>query len=138
MRTHEVRSIEIAAPHEVVFTFIAEPDNLPRWTHAFESVNGSHARMRTPAGAVDVQLEVLTSREHGTIDWIMTFPDGTTAEAYSRVTRGIDSRVIYSFVLNAPRVPLEQLEGTLSRQVETLESELAQLKASIENHDPSK
>lgn len=138
MRTHEVRSIEIAAPYDDVFTFIAEPQNLPRWTHAFESVNRNHARMRTPAGEVDVQLEVLTSREHGTIDWIMTFPDGTIAGAFSRVTRGIDSRVIYSFVLNAPPVPLEQLEGTLSRQVETLESELAQLKGWIENDGQSR
>jgi uncharacterized protein YndB with AHSA1/START domain len=132
MRVHEVRSIEIEAPYDEVFAFIADPSNLPRWAHAFESVAGSRARLRTPGGVTDVELQVQASVEAGTIDWFLTFPDRTVATAQSRVTRAPASRLVYTFVLNAPPLPLEQIEGALSQQVQTLESELRQLKEVIE------
>lgn len=128
MRAHEVRSIEIEAPYERVFPFIAEAANLPRWAHAFESVEGTRARLQTPNGAAEIDLHVHASIEHGTIDWEMTFPDGATATAMSRVTRAPHGRVVYTFVLNAPPLPLEQLEGALAAQVQTLELELQRLR----------
>jgi uncharacterized protein YndB with AHSA1/START domain len=132
MRFHEVRSIEIEASYNEVFSFIADPANLPKWAHAFESVANSRARLRTPNGVADVELAVQTSVEVGTIDWTLTFPDRSVATAQSRVTRAPGSRVVYTFVLNAPPVPLEEIEGALSQQVQTLESELQKLKQVIE------
>lgn len=127
MRAHEVRSIEVIAPYERVFAFIADPQNLPRWAHAFEKVDGASASMRTPNGTAEVALSVRASEQHGTIDWEMVFPDGSVATAMSRVTRAPHERVVYTFVLNAPPLPLEQIEGALSQQVRTLELELARL-----------
>jgi hypothetical protein len=132
MRVHEVRSIEIEASYDDVFSFIADPSNLPTWAQAFESVSGSRARLRTPNGVADIEISVTSSLESGTIDWTLTFPDQTVAVAQSRVTRAQASRVVYTFVLNAPPVPLEEIEGALSEQVHTLESELVQLKKVIE------
>jgi uncharacterized protein YndB with AHSA1/START domain len=128
MRLHEVRSIEIEAPYEDVFAFIADPSNLPRWAHAFEQADHSRARLRTPNGVADIGLIVRASAEHGTVDWEMTFPDGNVASAMSRLTRGAGQRVIYTFVLNAPPLPLERIEGALAQQAGTLELELATLR----------
>jgi len=131
MRVHEVRSIEIASPYKQVFAFIADPRNLPRWAHAFEEVFDGGARLRTPQGTAEVRLRVDASERHGTIDWEMTFPDGSVATAASRLTRAPLSRLVYTFVLNAPPLPLEHIEGALGKQVRTLESELDRLKEQV-------
>jgi polyketide cyclase/dehydrase/lipid transport protein len=126
MSTFEVQSIEISAPFSTAFRYIADPANLPEWTHAFKRVSDGHAMMETPAGAVQVGLRVQASEPHGTIDWMITFPDGGVAKAASRVTPH-GERSIYTFVLEAPPVPLERLEGALAEQSRILGTELATL-----------
>ena len=69
MNTFDVQSIEIAAPFSTAFRYIADPANLPEWTHAFKQVEDGRATMETPAGAVQVQLGVEASETHGTVDW---------------------------------------------------------------------
>ena len=126
MRTFDVQSIELDAPLPVAFRYLADPANLPEWTHAFRAADGRQATMATPRGEVRVGLRVSASEAHGTIDWIMTFPDGSAAKASSRlVPHGAKS--IYTFVLEAPPVPLEELEGALAEQSRTLAGELARL-----------
>jgi hypothetical protein len=49
------------------------------------------------------------------------------AAAYSRLIPLNAERVVYSFVLLAPPVPLEQLEGALSQQTVILRDELRKL-----------
>ena len=132
MRTFDVQSVEIHAPFELVFDYIANAGNLPEWTHAFASVDGRRATMRTPAGIAEVELTVSASRASGTIDWDMVFANGEAARAWSRVTPLGPSRVVYSFVLPAPPVPLEQLEGTLEKQSQELASELETLTRLLE------
>ena len=106
--------------------YIADARTLPDWTHAFRSVSNGRARLATPRGTVDVVLDVHARRECGTVDWQMTFPDGSVGRAYSRlVDRG--QRTLYSFVLLAPPVPLEQVEGALDEQARELGRELAAL-----------
>jgi hypothetical protein len=85
--------------------------------------------MATPAGAVEVGLRVKGSASEGTIDWHMTFPDGNVAMAYSRLVPESAEYSIYSFILMAPPVPLEQLEGTLNQQAHILRDELTKLNA---------
>jgi hypothetical protein len=126
MSTFDVQGIEISAPFSAAFRYIADPANLPEWTHAFKHVSEGHATMETPAGAVQVGLRVQASEPHGTIDWVITFPDGGVAKAASRVTPHGD-RSIYTFVLEAPPVPLERLEGALAEQSRILATELATL-----------
>jgi hypothetical protein len=115
-----------------VFGFIRDPGNLPRWAHAFKSVQHGKARLETPAGAVDVRLQVLADADCGTVDWRMEFPDGSVGIAQSRVTETARSTSIYSFVLYAPPVPLEEVEGALDTQRVTLRSEQSRLKGLIE------
>ena len=128
MRTFDVQTVPLDCPASEAFSFIAAPENLPRWTHAFAEARPGKARMHTPAGEAEIALEVIASDARGTIDWNMSFPDGTTGWAYSRVVPTGPRSCAYSFVLLAPPAPLEQLEGALEQQSATLRRELHTLK----------
>lgn len=128
MKTFEVQSVEIEAPAAVVFDYVARPETLPEWTRAFRDVRGSRAVLATPSGSVEVELRVESARAQGSVDWFIRFPDGSLARAYSRVVPGAEMRSIYSFVLLAPPVPLERLEGALAEQSKTLAEELQALR----------
>ncbi len=132
MKTHDVQSVAIAKPAQVVFDFVADPANLPTWTNAFQRADAQTADLVTPAGAVPIRLETIARSEQGTVDWRMTFPDGSVGTAFSRVTPDGGEAAVYSFVLMAPPVPLEQLEGALSQQRSILAEELVALKARLE------
>lgn len=127
MTTFRVESVRLGTTLEKAFPYIADPQNLPRWTHAFKAVRDGKAILETPAGAVEIGLTVAASAPHGTIDWHMTFPNGEGASAFSRLVREAGEHCIYSFVLLAPPVPLEQLEGTLNEQTHILREELTKL-----------
>jgi hypothetical protein len=132
MNGFAVESIQIAAPADEVFAFVADRETLPQWTVAFRDVRNDRAIMRTPRGEVEVSLGVTASRTTGIIDWTMTFPDGTTARAFSRVVALDDHRSAYAFILPAPVTSLEQLEGDLDEQREALRKELANLRDLLE------
>jgi uncharacterized protein YndB with AHSA1/START domain len=121
MRPFDVQGIEIAVPAEKVFQFVRKPGNLPRWAQGFETADEQRARMTTTAEPAA-----------RTVDWRLEFPDGSVAVAQSRVTETTRGTSIYSFVLHAPPVPLEQLEGALDAQRRTLRAELATLKQLME------
>ena len=132
MRMFDVQAIEIMATSRKVFEFLREPSNLPRWAHAFVAAGDGRARLETPTGAVDIALDVSADVETGTVDWRLLFPDGGLGIAQSRVTETTRGTCIYSFVLHAPPVALERVEGALQAQSVTLRSELAILKALME------
>jgi hypothetical protein len=132
MRMFDVQGIEIHAPRSKVFEFVRNPSNLPQWAHAFTSAEDGGARLETSAGAVDVRLAVSADAETGTVDWRLAFSDGSVGLAQSRVTETTRGTCIYSFVLHAPPVALEQVEGALEAQRATLQSELATLKSLME------
>ena len=132
MRMFDVQGIEIHAPRSKVLEFLREPENLPRWAHAFQRADDEHARLETPAGSVDVRLITASDPNTGTVDWRLEFPDGSIGLAHSRVTETTRGTCIYSFVLHAPPVPLEQLEGALDAQRLTLANELSTLKSILE------
>ena len=133
MQTFDVQGIEIRASRRKVFDFVRDPGNLPRWAHAFQSVTDGRARLQTPAGGVEVGLRVAAEASAGTVDWRLEFPDGSVGVAQSRVTETTRGTCIYSFVLHAPPVPLEQVEGALEAQRATLRTELAVLKGLVES-----
>jgi hypothetical protein len=135
MRMFDVQGIEITAPRHELFEFLREPANLPRWAHAFVSAGNGRARLETPAGAVDVGLSVTANEESGVVDWRLAFPDGAVGLAQSRVTETTRGTCIYSFVLHAPPVGLEYVEGALEAQRALLQSELARLKSLMETDD---
>jgi uncharacterized protein YndB with AHSA1/START domain len=132
MRMFDIQAVEIAVPRQTVFEFVRDPANLPKWAHAFVTAEPGRARLETPAGAVDVALGVTADAETGIVDWRLTFPDGTIGLAQSRVTETARGTSIYSFVLHAPPVALELIEGALEAQRALLTSELATLKSLME------
>ena len=132
MRRFDVQGIEIAAPQRTIFEFLRQPGNLPRWARAFKSAGDGRARLETPAGVVDVGLDVTADAGTGVVDWRLRFPDGTVGVAQSRVTETTRGTCIYSFVLHAPPVALKHLEGALDAQRALLQSELATLKSLME------
>jgi uncharacterized protein YndB with AHSA1/START domain len=132
MRMFDVQGIEIRASRDKLFQFLRDPRNLPRWAHAFKSADETRARLATPAGAVDVRLRTDSDAESGTVDWRLEFPDGSVGVAQSRITETTRGTCIYTFVLHAPPLPLEQVEGALEQQSATLRQELASLKALME------
>ena len=132
MQMFDVQGIEIMAPQRKVFEFLKQPANLPHWAHAFVSAGDGRARLETPAGAVDVALSVSADAETGVVDWRLAFPDGSIGIAQSRVTGTTRGTCIYTFVLHAPPVSLEQVEGALEAQRGILRSELATLKSLME------
>lgn len=129
----DVQGITIQAPPQQVFSYIADAAKLPLWTNAFSSVGNGKAMLQTPNGKVEISLDVQASEQHGTVDWLMTFPDGSNAMAYSRVMQLDPQRSAYTFVLTPPPVPLEMLEGALEEQSRTLAQELNKLKSLLEN-----
>ena len=133
--SHDLQGIELPVDHGEAFDLIADPFQLPRWTRAFSEVDGGSAVMRTPAGEVTVALRVDADRSKGTVDWTMTFPDGSQARAFSRVVPLGAGRCHYSLVLTPPPVPLEDLEGTLEEQSRTLREELKALARLLGSHD---
>ena len=132
MRMFDVQGIEITAPRHKVLEFLREPENLPRWAKAFVSAGNGRARLETPAGAVDVGLGVAADGDTGVVDWRLSFPDGSIGIAQSRVTETTRGTCIYTFLLHAPPVALENVEGALDSQRVLLQSELATLKSLME------
>jgi hypothetical protein len=132
MKMFDVQGIEIMVSPVRVFEFLQEPRNLPRWAMAFVAVDNGHAQLATPSGAVNITLKTLTNADAGTVDWRLEFPDGGVAIAQSRVTGTTRGTCIYSFVLHAPPVALEAIEGALVAQSGTLRTELETLKSLLE------
>ena len=131
MKTFDVQAIELQSAYQRAFDYIADPRNLPRWTNAFQSIAGEQAQMVTPEGTIDVELKTKRDFDQGTIDWTITFPDGSKAHAYSRLV-AVGEQCIYSFLLTQPPVPLERLEGALEQQSITLREELSRLRNILE------
>ena len=125
----DVQSVEIAAPFQKVFDFIAKPQHLPNWTNAFSAADDNSAMMVTPNGSLPIGLRTHADPKTGTIDWEMMMPDGTISTVYSRVTQLEGGNAVYTFVLPTPPVPIEALEGTLEQQKVILAKELANLAA---------
>jgi hypothetical protein len=138
MRMFDVQGIEIRAPLSKVFEFLREPRNLPQWADAFVSAGEGRARLETPAGAVEVDLDVSADADTGTVDWRLAFPDGSVSLAQSRVTETTRGTCVYSFVLHAPPVALEEVEGALEAQRAVLQSEFATLKLLMERRHCSR
>jgi hypothetical protein len=90
--------------------------------------------MVTTGGTARVGLRVEASEAYGTIDYTLTFPNGAIAKASSRlIPHGRTS--IYTFVLEAPPLPLEELEGALAEQSRILADELVTLTQRLRNRE---
>jgi hypothetical protein len=132
VKTFDVQSTAINASFDRAFDFIAAPENLSRWTSAFSRASDGKALMQSPAGPVEIALTVEASRKYGTVDWFMTFPDGSAAKAYRRLIYSGPNSCMYSFILTAPPVSLKTIEDALEQQCHILADELPCLRKIIE------
>jgi len=132
MKSYDVQEIELRAPVRSAFGIISDPRRLPHWTDAFVAADHDSATLRTPGGETAIGLETHARADAGTVDWKLTFPDGSVAWAHSRVVDLARGRCLYTFVLHAPPVPLEAIEGALEAQRATLARELVRLKTLVE------
>lgn len=129
----DVQTIGINADFDTVFDFYADPRNLPLWTNAFSEADDTSATMVTPKGSLKIRMENVISKASGVVDTYMTMPDGFVARALSRIMENEPGKsCILSFVLFAPPVPLEELEGTFEEQKKILWEELLKLKGILE------
>lgn len=134
-KNFDVQSIGINANPAKVFDFIAEPTNVPKWAIGFSEVDDTSALMETPAGKMKVGLQMVADKERGTVDTVMTMPDGSIGKAFSRITENNGGEsAIFTFVLMAPPVPLAEVEGTLEQQKKQLAEELQLLKRILEEN----
>lgn len=127
IKTFDVQSIELPVTFQRAFDYIARPGNLPAWTAAFSRADEKSALLVTPNGSLEIGLETVADATLGTIDWYMTMPDGSVGKAFSRLTALPNGKVVFAFVLLAPPVPIEQVEGTLEQQKGLLAQELVKL-----------
>lgn len=132
MQPFDVQFVAIEAPPGVVLRYVADRYTLPEWTHAFKSVDAEAAVLATPEGATRIALSVSSEAAFGAVDWIMTFPDDSKGRAHARIVENVDGTSILVFVLLAPPVPQERIEGTLEQQRAILRSELRRLKEILE------
>jgi len=84
--------------------------------------------MATQAGAVEVGLRVRALRR-GYNRLAHDFPGWKRGNCILALVRESAEYCIYSFILMAPPVPLEQLEGALNQQAHILRDELTKLNA---------
>lgn len=130
---YDVQHVNIKATPDTVYNFVAEPTNVPKWAIGFSEVNGETALMESPMGKMQIGLKMLCNPETRTVDTIMTMPDGSIGKAFSRVTENDNGdSAIFSFVLMAPPVPLQEIEGALAQQKKQLAKELLVLKEILE------
>jgi len=133
MKTFDLQGVEIKGDFQSVFHYIANPENLPHWAHAFKSVARDKAVLQTPQGSTEIRLQTASSEAAGTVDWTLKFPGGEIGRAFSRVVKHKPDAVLYAFTLLAPPVPLEMLEGAMAQQSRTLGEELVRLRRLLEN-----
>lgn len=126
----DTQTISIHSPAEAVYTFVADPANLPRWAIAF--AKGVTAKddvwLVTTSEGAEVSLRTVTDEALGVVDWHMVMPGGIESVARSRVVpRGEGSEFLFTQV-QVPGVPDEMFD----RLVQTVEHELTTLKAVME------
>lgn len=85
-KNFDVQSVGINAPRNDVFEFVANTKNLPLWTKAFAKADDKSAVMVTPNGEMRIELETISSKKFGIVDWVMTMPDRSIGKAFSRIT----------------------------------------------------
>jgi hypothetical protein len=126
IKTYDVQSIELHTSFNKALKFIANPRNLPLWTSAFKEADEELALLVTPNGELQIGLTTVVNGS-GTIDWHMKMSDGSIGKAFSRLTELPNGNVVYSFVLLAPSVTIEKVEGNLEAQRKILAGELKNL-----------
>ena len=126
----ETRSISIEAAPQSVFTFVADPYNLPQWAPGFASaVRPDGDRWIVTSGGTELAIAIVADEQHGTID-MLGGPD-LNVGAFSRVVPNATGSE-YLFTLFFP-------EGTpteaITAQMEVVDGELRAVRELVTARD---
>lgn len=123
----ETRTISIAAAPSVVYAFLADPHNLPRWAPDFASaVRPSGTDWLVDQGAAEVAITVRVSPEHGTVDLLAA--DNHSRGAFSRVVpNGAGSEYLFTLFF-----PTDVDAASVEKQMTVVEEELRTIRALCE------
>jgi len=128
MKRYAVLETEIEAPYNKVFSYIANPENLPEWALLFEHADQHSAVIDFPEGKSKIRMETKTN-DSGVIDWHMHMPNGQIEIAHSRVSELPNGNSLYIFAFNVPsQVSDDHVEETLKAQKELVTEELGNLR----------
>lgn len=133
MRTYTT-SIEIAAPPQDAFAFVADPLKLPVWAIGFAKAiePDGDGWVVTLAGGERMPLRIESDPATGVVDYVMLPASNVAAPAHTRVMPHA-AGTLYAFSMHqTPDIPDE----VFNAQVAELERELTVLKAHLETACP--
>ena len=117
----DTQAVTIPASHEEAFSFLAEPENLPRWAVGFARGvrrDGDGWLVQTAQGEVPVRIAADAAR--GTIDFHLGVAPGVEAVAYSRlVPNGSGTEYVFT-QFQVPGMPDEVFAGQQAALAEEL------------------
>lgn len=102
-------SVSIVLPPERVYSFAANPENLPKWATAFcksvSRINGEWV-IETPAGPIKIQFQ--KKNEFGVLDHTVRLPSGTEIFNPMRVIPNGDGSEVVFTLFRQPDMPLQR------------------------------
>jgi hypothetical protein len=117
------RSIETDLSPEPILTVLTNPKHIPEWAPVFadtvEPTSANHYRLTKEGASFDMELVV--SRDAGTVDHLREMGQGKRGGAYIRVfPRPGDGSVIVMMVPLAPGADPQSLAAILEQELATL------------------
>jgi len=123
----DTQSVSVHGDAVEVFSFLADPGNLPRWAVGFcRAIRHDTERgwmVETSTG--EVPIRYVTHAECGTLDFYMQVAPGVELAAYSRVVPNGDEAEYVFTQMQAPGMP----DSMFDRQVSALAEELRVLQS---------
>lgn len=129
----DTQTISIDVPPQQLLTYVANPENLPRWAVGFaKTVRRQGDGWVVETGAGDMALRIEADATHGTVDYWLSPATGVSVLAASRVIpRGAGSEYVFT-QFQAPGMPDE----VFTKSISALRHELAVLRALLEVECP--
>jgi hypothetical protein len=119
----DTRSVSIKAPADLVFEFVADPENLPRWAVGFcRSIRpGTNGEWVVSTSQGDISVRYVADPALGVVDFHMFPAPGVEAIAFSRVLPSGDGAEYVFTQLQPIGMPDEAFEGQVRALIEELQ-----------------
>lgn len=122
-------SEHIARPASVVYDFVIDPRNLPRWAPGLGAeIEEEHGRWYVETGMGRVEIRFAERNPFGVLDHDVTLPSGETFYNPMRVTPdGANAEVVFTL-----RRQPDMSDADFDRDAKTVAADLALLKKLLE------
>jgi Polyketide cyclase / dehydrase and lipid transport len=121
IRPSQTTSVSIAAPWDVVWSFVSDPRQLPRWAPGFAreiEADGEHWVVRNDSGEVPIRVPVDSAA--GTVEYLAR---GRELGSYTRLLRNGDGcEYLFTLFLNPDASPAaaEEQRAVIVGELETV------------------